>query len=318
MGGSGGTSGEDTERREDDDDSQQPDHQKGKGAAPPSVPSRHTRVGPAAGMREGRWAAWQVTAASPAPAPGPGLPAHHGASLPPRHCAASRATRPHPGLGPGAPTRGPPPPRSGGGRRPPAPQDPRPSGARGSRAPTLWRARSPPHCPRLSRKCPGRPAPGSAGWLQTRCPPPSRRRGLRRRRQGPRAWGPARRPRRREQLPLVPPAVRSEPEPGRAPAPPRPARPGPAHRAGGGTGVRAQLPAHTGRGAERAGVWEIGGLWDANRRRGARGEPWNPRQSRTSAPCGSLKAATCRCQILRVFIFFWITGHAILHVGERF
>lgn len=41
--------------------------------------------------------------------------------------------------------------------------------------PTLWRVLSPPHCLRLFRTCPGRPALGSAGWPQTRCPPPSRR-----------------------------------------------------------------------------------------------------------------------------------------------
>lgn len=41
--------------------------------------------------------------------------------------------------------------------------------------PTLWRVPSPPHCLRLFRTCPGRPALGSAGWPQTRCPPPSRR-----------------------------------------------------------------------------------------------------------------------------------------------
>lgn len=82
------------------------------------------------------------------------------------------------------------------GREVPAPQEPaperEPGGVRGphpvapggARAPlpTLWYVLSPLHCPRLSRTCPGHPAPGSAGWPQTRCPPPSRRRRLGRRR----------------------------------------------------------------------------------------------------------------------------------------
>lgn len=84
----------------------------------------------------------------------------------------------------------------------------------------------------------------------------------------------------------------------RARAPAR-ARPPPAQL----PAPRAQLPADTGRGTERAGEGEIRGLWDVNRRRAARGEPWNPSQPRASAPRRSLNAAACRCQILRVFIF---------------
>lgn len=43
----------------------------------------------------------------------------------------------------------------------------------GQAALTLAYAHSPPRCPRLSRRYPGRPAPGSADWPRIHCPPPS-------------------------------------------------------------------------------------------------------------------------------------------------
>ena len=229
MGGSGRTSEEDDKKRRENH------------FPPAGPPQREGRCVPLGATKS--HAGWdadargrRVTAAWLVP-----TPLRPPAASPPPP---SSPREPHPrtSSSPGAARK----PRGG----PPAPE---PASARSPGAPTLWRAPSLPHCPRRSRTCPGRPAPSSVGWPLTRCPPPSRRRGLGGGAGGRERGGRARRRRLREKLPLAQLAVssgRARPlcpaSPSFRPASPRsaPPRPAPPRRAAPSPAQSSLAPPH--------------------------------------------------------------------------
>lgn len=240
---------------------------KGRGPRLPSVPLSHPRAGPAATMGEGWPAARQVTAASPVPAPGPR--ASPPTPRPPLRRAAppaGRATGPHHGLRPRSPAR----PR---GDPLGAATGPRPRPRTGVRAEPRRPRAYPRACSVSSSLSPSIPhvswsSSSRLCWLAA----DSLSSAIAAARAAGAALGAAgvglvRR--RRQQLPLVPPAVSSEPAP-RAPAPPRP---GPPTAPGAGRG---RCPA---------------------RRRGRRGgEGRGPGRTRRAAAAAAVVASRCGAQ----------------------
>lgn len=303
---------------------------KGRGPRLPSVPPSRTRArtarrtrGPGPGADGGgdeQGPAGRAAGDSGVAGPrtgAPRLPAHQGPRL--RRAArepdlSRSGGRPPPQSGPG-PARDPGP----GVRAQPAPRAV--PASRAARAPTLWRAPSPPHCPRLSRTCPGHPAPGSAGWPRTRCPPPSRRRGLGRRRSGPRAWGTSAAVARAAPPSAARRLLRAR-SAGAAPA--SPARPGPAHRGWGGGGegwARLAAPGGWGegpcRGGERSGGERRGGKGEG--RGGVVASRWGGRWGRALPPepaprLGPVLVSECGHSLQILESSFWNTGQAILHL----